>query len=157
MAKRKKMAVKIIPGHFRNIKGVEALQRKIAALPEAAVAELAPVVRRSAERALRTLKRIAPVSDLENEAGELRDNYRIEPGDHELAWQIVGDAKDADGKPINKHVEHGHKAADGSKVAAVPHFYPAINLERPKFNSAASRGLTKAVKAVAAKSGGDDE
>lgn len=157
MAKRRRAAVKIIPGGFRNIKGVEALQRKIAALPDAIAAEVGPAVRRSAERALAGVKRIAPVSDLESKAGELRDNYRLEPGDHDLAWTIVGDAKDAEGRPINKHVEHGHKAADGSKVAAVPHFYPALALERQRFNGAVSRATTKGVKAAAARRGGEDE
>lgn len=62
--------------------------------------------------------------------------------DREISYRILADAKDADGEFIGSHVEAGHKARDGSHVAAQPAFFPTYRSRK----SAMKRRLSKAAR-----------
>jgi hypothetical protein len=125
---------------------VQRLMRKIAAIPPAVVQVAKPGVERAGDRLVKRIKSIAPVSELEANPGELRDSVRREAGDHDLAVVVIEDARDEKGRFIPKHVEHGHKAPDGSHVPAVPHFWPSYRVERKAMRSQVGRAMTKAAK-----------
>jgi hypothetical protein len=133
-------------GQFRNVAGVQRVMRKIATVPPAVVQAAKPGVQRAGDRLVKRIRSIAPVSDLESTPGELRDSVRREAGDHDLAVTVIEDAVDAKGRYIPKHVEHGHRAADGSQVPPVPHFWPSYRVERKAMRSQVGRAMTKAAK-----------
>jgi hypothetical protein len=139
------------------VKGTEALQAKIAALPSALVEELKPAIDKAAEDFASKVRAVTPVSELGEHPGALRDSVHVEPGRSELSRAVVVDAKatkgkDA-GKPFAAHVEYGHKAGDGKHVPPKPFFWPVYAVEKKKIRSAFSRAVTKAVKKVAAAGG----
>lgn len=150
MAKRSRGgAVRIFPGRFRGVKGVEGMQKWVASLPAALIAPVKESLELGAKDMVAAIKPIVPTSnDLEARPGELRDSVHWEPGDHELAVVVLEDGVDAEGKPIGKHVEHGHKAKDGSHVAAAPHFWPGYNVTKKRVKARVGRGVTKGVKAL---------
>lgn len=120
--------------------------QKIAAIPPAVVQVARPGVERAGDRLVKRIKSIAPVSDLEPNPGELRDSVHRERGDHDLAVVVVEDARDDKGRFIPKHVEHGHKAADGTHVPPVPHFWPSYRVEKRAMRSQVGRAMTRAAK-----------
>lgn len=140
---------------FRGINGVLSLQRKIAALPDAIVAEVKPALEDGADHFVERLKETLPEStDLDPHPGALRESAHREQGPTELSVRVVVDAKDEHGDPFGAHVEYGHMAADGTHVEALPAFWPTYQVEKRVIRSRIQRAATKGVKkAVAA--GGD--
>lgn len=138
--------VAIFNSKFPNVEGLEALQRKVAALPDAIVDEVKPALDRGAKRFVAKVKSIAPVSELEANPGDLRDSVHTEPGRHELAVQVIEDAVDEAGKAYPAHVEYGHKAPDGSHVEAKPHFWIAYQLIKKPFRDLMNRAMNAGIK-----------
>lgn len=133
---------------YRGVKGADTVQEMFASVPDAIVEQLKPALEDSAGIMVDLVKSIAPVSDLSPDPGSLRDSVRSEPGSHDLAVVVIEDGADENGKAIAAHVEQGHKAKDGTKVEAVPHFWPAYRVTKKRMRGKASRALTKAVKSV---------
>lgn len=76
-------------------------------------------------------KRAAPVDYKSEDPGAFRDSIRAYRNpDKALSYRIIVDAKDRDGRPIAAHVEHGHRAVDGTHVAAQPSFFPTYRARR---------------------------
>jgi hypothetical protein len=146
MARRSRSPIFVGVGQFRDVKGLARVMRKIAAIDPAVVAAARPGVERAGDRLVKRIKSIVPVSDLETTPGQLRDSVRKERGDHDLAVVVIEDARDEKGRFIPKHVEHGHKARDGSHVAAVPHFWPSYRVERKAMRSQVGRAMSQAAK-----------
>ena len=139
--------VAIFNGSYPNIKGLDALQRRVAALPESIASEVKPALDKAGARMVKTIRPLVPVSDdLEKNPGELRDSLHVEPGRHDLSIVVVEDAVDADGHQIALHVEQGHKAKDGSHVAAKPHFWPGYNLSKKPIRNALNRAMNAGIK-----------
>ena len=156
---RSRYPVAVYSGQFRNVKGVAALQRRIASIPDGVVASTKGPLIKAADQLVARIRPTVPTSKLEDQDGpRLRDSVRREPGDHELAVVVVEDGQDQDGKPIAKHVEHGHRAVDGSHVEALPHFWPSYQVEKRKIRSRVGRGMTAGAKAAFAKpQGGENQ
>jgi hypothetical protein len=139
--------VAVFDSNYRNIEGLAELQRRVAALPDAIVSEVKPALERSGDMLVNRIRPLVPVGDdLEQTPGALRDSLHREPGDHELAVLIVEDAKDDKGRAIGKHVEHGHKAADGSHVAAKPHFWIGYQLTKKAIRARLNRAINAGIK-----------
>lgn len=136
-----------------GIEGLARTQTLIAALPDAIVAELHQVFDEGADRIVSTLKQVLPISDLDPHPGALRASAHKEPGPTKLAVKVVVDARDARGRFYAKHVEHGHKAKDGSHVAAKPAFYPTVRLEKKRIRREAYAAVNRAAKRAAAEAG----
>lgn len=126
--------------------GLAELERVFSVVKEAARANLAEVVNKGADMFVEAAQAAAPVSDLEQHAGQLRDATHKKATDNPLKVYVVNDAKDAKGHFIGIHVEAGHKAVDGTHVPAVPWFYPAWRLMRPKIKSMFRRAINAAAK-----------
>lgn len=136
-----------------GVKGLARTQALIAALPDEITAALKAVFEAGADRIVGTLHRVLPINDLDPHPGALRDSAHKVEGPTPIAVTVVVDAKDAKGNYIAKHVEHGHKARDGSHVAAKPAFYPTVRLEKKRIRKEANAALRGALKAAAAKAG----
>lgn len=147
----------VSPGRFRSINGVVGLQKKLAAIPDEVTARIKPALEKGADELVALLKQTAPVSDLEDRPGQMRDSARREPGDHELSVRVLVDAKDDQGREYPKHVEAGHKAKDGSHVAAKPFFWPSYNVKKKSIRSKVQRAATAGIKAAVASGGSATE
>ncbi len=117
----------------------EDLPDRILELTNAALSE-------GADDLVSLIKAAAPVSELEAHPGELRDSVHREQGRHELQVRVVEDAGLSRGDPYAAHVEYGHKAKDGSHVAAIPHFWPSVRVARKKLQQRIAAAVRKAVR-----------
>jgi hypothetical protein len=150
---RKKSAVFVTNREIKGVEGLVELQRRIAAIPQAVTDAAKLALEKGADEMVAKVKSIAPVApEFESQPGQLRDSVHREPGRHELAVVVVEDARDAEGHLYPGHVEYGHKAADGSHVAAKPHFWPAYQLTKKKRNARINRAIKAGIKAGFAKS-----
>lgn len=139
--------IAVFNGHLPGIEGLEDLQRRIAALPDAIIDEVKPALEKGADQLVAKIKSIAPVDDdMQSRPGELRDSVHKEPGRHELSVMVVEDARDEGGHMYPAHVEHGHKAADGSHVEPKPHFWPAYNLVKKPIKARLNRAMNAGIK-----------
>ena len=125
-----------------NLERVKARLRRVPQRVQVAVGTQLAI---DAEDMTEAIRRAAPVSsDLEETPGELRDSVHFYPTpDRPLSYRILADAKDPDGNFIGPHVEHGHKAADGSHVPRHPFFFPTYRARK--------KGSTRRLKAAARK------
>jgi hypothetical protein len=132
-----------------GVKGLARTQTLIAALPDEIVAGLAAVFNNGADRIVSRLKEVLPLSDLDKHPGALRESAHKEAGPTDIGAKVTVDAKDERGRYYAKHVEHGHKARDGSHVAAKPAFYPTVRLEKARIRREARAALTDAARRAA--------
>ena len=132
---------------FKNIQGLDKLQKKIAALPDGIAKDIMPAREKGADELVAKAKSIAPVSEaLEDTPGLLRDSIHREPGRNDLSVAVTVDAKDAEGRWFAKHVEYGHRTPEGVHVQAVPFFWPSYRVTKKKIRARVARSVTKAVK-----------
>jgi hypothetical protein len=111
-------------------------------------AAVAPVLEREVDELVSAMQRAAPVSELEQHPGQFRDSIHAYPNPkRELSFRILADARDEKGNFIGPHIEHGHKAPDGSHVEAVPSFFPTYRARKKGIQ----KKLTAAAKAAAVK------
>lgn len=103
---------------------IEAAKRRIAAIPQAVGDSVKAQLEANADDLVATMKRYAPVSDLEQHPGQLRDSIHKYPGKHEMQVRVIADARDEKGRAIGAHVEHGHMSPAGKHVAARTFFFP---------------------------------
>lgn len=145
---RGKSPVYVFNREIKGIEGLAALQKRVAAIPDAVAKAMRPALEKGADEMVAKAKSIAPVApEFEGSAGRLRDSIHREQGRHDLAVVVVEDARDAEGKLYPGHVEYGHKAPDGSHVAAKPHFWPAYQLTKKRRNARLNRAMQAGIKA----------
>ncbi|MFO0296196.1 MAG: HK97 gp10 family phage protein [Pseudomonadota bacterium] len=100
----------------------EALQKAVQEGLDAEVADLVD-----------SLKRAAPVSDLESRPGELRDSITAYPTPGRVAsYRIIVAAKDKHGRYYSSYVEFGHNNKDGTRTPAQPFFWPIYRARKQK-------------------------
>lgn len=125
------------------------LERRVAQL-----ARLPDAVREAAEGAfdqevadlVSAFKRACPVSDLEENPGQLRDSIESYPvPGRPLSARIIVGAKDRKGVKYARYVEFGHTSEDGSYVPAQPFFWPTY---RARKKAMRRRMLAPARKAI---------
>jgi hypothetical protein len=103
------------------------IQAKLARLPPKAADALKTQLKSEVDGFVEAAKRAMDVqyesSDADHE--RLRDSVHAYPNpDRAISYHVIADAKDAEGKFIGSNVEQGHRARDGSHVAAQPAFWP---------------------------------
>lgn len=98
---------------------------RLARIPDRMKVDVGSQLATEVEDLTEAIKANAPVGhDLEKSPGELRDSVHFYPNpDRPLSYRVIADAKDEKGSYIGAHVEHGHKAPDGSHVPRVPFFF----------------------------------
>lgn len=97
----------------------------------AAKLEMRKAIRKSAEEHVSVARALSP-----NKTGALDASITIEPGEHDLALQVVV------GADYGMHLEFGTQ-----KMPAQPYFRPAYRLTRKKNQARIKRALRKAMKA----------
>ena len=139
--------VAVFAGNFRNVAGVEALQRRMAQLPDVIFDTIRPALIAGADELVASIKQVTPLApEFELHPGDLRESVRREDGDTELGVRIIEDGHDEHGAPYAAHVEYGHKTPGGGHVAAKPHFWPAYQVGKRRFVSRVSRSVTEALR-----------
>jgi len=112
------------------------LERRIArmnAFPAEVQAALEAQLEKEVHSMVAAMKRAAPVSDFEDQPGELRYSitaYRV-PG-RPAAWRIIVGARDKKGRLYGSYVEFGHNKADGSRAPASPFFWPTYRARQKR-------------------------
>jgi len=122
----------------RRVQGLDALNRKLRAMPAAAKAEIRNALDTSADEMVSLARTLAPVLE-----GDLKASIGVEPGPHELAITVKAGGPAAGLATI---VEHGHATA-----APRPFFWPAFRSLRKRIRSRLARAVSAAAKKVASR------
>jgi hypothetical protein len=129
-----------------KLQGLDKLKAKLAKVPVATQKALKGQLKIEADDMVSAIQRamdVAYAGQNDKDLTRLRDSvHAYENPSRVIAYTILADAKDADGKFIGSHVEAGHRTVDGGHVAARPVFYP-IYRSRKK---AMKRRLNKAAR-----------
>lgn len=142
-----------------KIKGVEALKRKLAALPKIAVAEMRAAMEQSAEEITALARNLAPVGD-----GDLRASIGWTWGEPPKGSIVLGQVKRTAGQKARQEagllitIYAGNDQAyyarwvefGTQKMSAKPYFYPSYRALRRSARSRIRRSQTRAAKRVAA-------
>lgn len=112
------------------VKNLGSTLARLARIPARVKAAGAPAVAREAQALAEAVRRAAPVDETAKNPGALRDSVHVEDGRHELNKVVVVDGKDEHGHVIAKHVETGHRSADGSHVSAHPFAGPTARARK---------------------------
>jgi HK97 gp10 family phage protein len=136
-----------------EVKGLEALRRRWAAIPAKVQEALQEQLEANAADLAAAVQRAAPVK-----SGTLRDSVRVEPGPKPLSIRVVvgGAATRRQAGTSRKGgysydyalaVEYGHK--DGSvHVPAQPFFWPAYRARKKLFKRRLQAAARKAIKSL---------
>lgn len=129
--------------------GVERLKARLRRIPDLVKVAVASQLADEVEGLTEAIQRAAPVSaDREDTPGELRESVHFYPTPgRPLSYRVLADARDADGNFIGPHVEHGHKAADGSQVPRAPFFFPTYRARKKGMQRRLKAAARKAIKA----------
>jgi hypothetical protein len=129
-----------------NLDKWNARLRKI---PQAAKDAVEAALHTEADDLVAAMKRAAPVDEKET-PGRFRDSIRWEPNaaGAELKVTVIADPKDEDGHGYAPHLEHGHKARDGSHVPAQPSFFPTYRARKKGMKRRIGAAGRKAVRAL---------
>jgi hypothetical protein len=107
---------------------------------------------KEADEMVAAMKRAAPTETKDDPGHELRDSIRHYPVENRaIAYRIIGDARDAEGKFIGSNVEAGHRNVDGSHTPATPFFFPTYRARKKGMQ----RRLSKAGRDAVRKSFGE--
>ena len=122
------------------------VQARLARLPDTMKAAVAAQLAIEADELVAAMQRAAPVDETSDNPGNFRDSIHHYPNpDRDLSVRILADARDAKGKFIGGNIEHGHRAADGSHVAAKPSFFPTYRARKKAMKRRISTAGRKAV------------
>jgi len=125
-----------------KVDGLDALNRKLAAMPVAAKAEIKKALDKSAAEMEAMATALAPV-----ENGDLRRSVvRSHEGSHEL--QVIVRAGDENTPAGPVEFGHDQDSPDGG-AAPVPFFWPAYRVMKKRHKGRVKRAITRAAKAVA--------
>jgi hypothetical protein len=126
-----------------NLQKVLARLEKI---PPAMKAAAASQLSTEVDGLVSAIKRATPNSD-QTDGAKLRDSvHAFENPDRPLSYRVIADAKGEDGSFIGSPVEHGHRAKDGTHVAASPFFYPTYRAQRKRIRTRVLGASRKALK-----------
>ena len=114
-----------------TMEGLSALVDRLERLPAAVKDALEAPLNREVEDLVSALKRAAPVSDLEDHPGQLRDSIQDYPNpSRPLSFRIIVGARDSKGRLFGRYVEFGHTSKSGRYVPAAPFFFPTYRARK---------------------------
>ncbi len=132
---------------YAKIQGRRAHKARLAKIPKAVKDAVAGQLIVEVDGFVAAAKRAAPVDPKSDNPGEFRDSIRAYPNPKKgLSYHVIVDAKDEDGKPIAAHIEQGHRAVDGTHVAAQPSFFPTYRARRKGMKRRVTAKGRKAIK-----------
>jgi hypothetical protein len=132
-----------------KVLNLKAVQARLARIPKAAQAALRKQLKVEADELVSAIQRNmdAQYDHTDNNHQKLRDSVHDYPNpDREISYRILADAKDEDGKFIGSNVEQGHRALDGTHVAAQPAFFPTYRSRKSAMRRRLSKAARDAVK-----------
>jgi HK97 gp10 family phage protein len=111
--------------------GVEKLTASFNRLPKAVQTAVTVSLEKEVEDLVAAIKRVTPVSELEDQPGQLRDSvtYYPTPG-RPLSFRIIAAARDRKGRKFARYVEFGHTSKSGRYVPAQPFFWPTYRARK---------------------------
>lgn len=120
---------------------------RLAKIPKAVKDAVARQLLLEVNELVAAMKRAAPVDPKSEDPGAFRDSIHAYPNPKRgLGYFVLADAKDADGKFIGSHVEHGHRANDGSHVSGQPSFFPTYRARRKGMKRRIAAKARKAIR-----------
>ncbi len=130
-----------------GLENVARLMRKLNRMTPAVRKAAGQEAFMQAEDMAAQMRRIAPVDPDPGSGQHVRDHIYVEEGRlGDVSYVVVSDAKDAQGRPKAARVELGHKAADGTHVAASPSFYPVVRASQKRVKRRITAAMRKAIK-----------
>lgn len=131
----------------------DKLVARLNRIPKAVQEAAEDALKKEVDDLVAAMQRAAPVGNPAEgaEPGKFRDSiHAYENPDKPLSYRILADARDEQGRFIGAHIEFGHKAPDGSHVAASPSFFPTYRARKRAMRRRLSAATRKAFKQVAA-------
>lgn len=128
---------------------LKAVQARLAKIPKAAQDALRKQLKTEADDMVSAIKQAmgAQYDTQDHGHQSLISSVHAYPNpDREISYHILADAKDADGKFIGSNVEQGHRARDGSHVAAQPAFWPTYRARKKPMKRRLSKAARDAIK-----------
>lgn len=116
------------------------MQRRVDALSPAIRKELERAMEMTGKKLVKRMKTVAP----RTEKRDLLNSIEAKPGPGPLSVLVVAGNRETPGP----HVEYGHLAPDGSKVQAVPFFWPSYQVEKKGIRSRTNRAMNAGIKAA---------
>lgn len=130
-----------------GLENVERLMRKLNRMTPAVRKAAGQEAFMQAEDMAAQMRRIAPQAEEENDGEKVRDHIHVEEGRlGDVSYVVISDAKDAKGRAKAARVELGHKAPDGTHVAASPSFYPVVRASQKRVKRRITAAMRKAIK-----------
>ena len=130
-----------------GLENVERLMRKLNRMTPAVRKAAGQEAFMQAEDMAAQMRRIAPVDPDPGSGQHVRDHIHVEEGRlGDVSYVVISDAKDAQGRPKAARVELGHKAPDGTHVAASPSFYPVVRASQKRVKRRITAAMRKAIK-----------
>jgi hypothetical protein len=116
---------------------LQRVNAKLGRLPSALKDQVAAQLKVEVDGLVEADKRACPVDEASQDSDEhLRDSiHAYENPDRDLSYRVTADAMDEKGKFIGAHVEQGHRARDGTHVAARPFFFPTYRARKKGMRS----------------------
>lgn len=132
-----------------NLAAIKARVAKLQPTVQAAIRQQLKTEADGLVDAIKTGMDAAYAGSSDDAHAHLRDSVHAYANpDREISYRILADAKDADGEFIGSHVEAGHRAVDGTHVAANPVFFPVYRSQKSKIKRRVSAAARKAVRAL---------
>lgn len=126
-----------------NLAKIQAKLAKVAPATQAALRDQLKTEATDMVSAIQRAMDVAYTGQNDKDLTRLRDSvHAYEDPDRVIAYRILADAKDADGKFIGSNVEAGHRTVDGGHVAGRAAFYPTYRARK----KAMQRRLRKAAR-----------
>jgi len=126
--------------------GADEINRRLARLPQQVTIALKATLKTEVDDLVAAMKRAAP-DDPETGGSRIRDAIRSYPTPNRvISYRVISDAKDEKGHVIASHVEHGHKAEDGSHVPPKPSFFPTYRARKKGMKRRLSAAGRKALR-----------
>jgi uncharacterized protein YukE len=126
------------------------IQARIARLPASAARALKAQLKTEVDNLVPAIQR---AMDIQYESTADADHQRVRDSVHAyenknraISYFVIADARDAEGKFIGSNVEQGHRAADGSHVAAQPAFWPTYRAGKKGMKRRLSAAGRKAIR-----------
>lgn len=124
-----------------RVENLERLKAKIAMLSEAAKEQMAKANQKNAQEFHDKVASIVPHTG-DDKGGDLKATLEMTNGETETGFIVAIGGPSA---PYPAHLEHGHKAPDGTKVEATPFWYPAKRVLKKRHQGRRNRALKQAV------------
>lgn len=131
----------------RRMKNLEKVLARLAKVPPAVQATAGEQLKVEVDGLVEAQQRAAPIDEKSKNPGAFRDSiHAYENPDRPLSYRITADARDEDGKFIGGNIEQGHRAVDGTHVAAKPSFFPTYRARKKPMKRRMAAATRKRIK-----------